>query len=211
MRVVHLGRLGYRAAWDRQIEAWDEVAGGAEDTLLLVEHDPVFTLGAGFQADNLLLPREEYGRRGYDVVETDRGGDVTFHGPGQLVAYPVFDLRRHGSDVRAWLRGLEEAVIVALRQFGVEGRRIAPHTGVWVGPADRPAKVAAIGVKVRRWVSLHGIALNCDNDLAPFSLIVPCGIVAHPVTSLSAAGGREVGPEDAAPALVEGFVEAFGP
>jgi len=185
MRQFDLGRLEYRAAWVRQLEVWQEVQDGAEDTLLFVEHDPVLTLGASFHPENLLLPRAEYEARGIAVIETDRGGDVTYHGPGQVVAYPVFDLRRHGSDLHKWMRGLEDAVILALGKLGLAAFPFPPHTGVWTGPRDQPAKIAAIGVKVKRWVSIHGIAVNCVNDLSPFGLIVPCGIHARPVTRLA--------------------------
>lgn len=209
MRRLDLGRLGYRAAWERQLEVWEEVAAGGEDTLLLVEHDPVLTLGAGFHPENLLLTPEQYAAEGIEVVETDRGGDVTYHGPGQVVAYPVFDIRRHGSDLHKWLRDLEEALIVCLAGLGLSAGRFPPHTGVWLGLPDRPAKVAAIGVKVRRWVSLHGVALNCSNDLRPFSLVVPCGIVGYPVTSLAEAAPAVAKPELVRDRLAQAFAEVF--
>lgn len=182
MVVEDWGRVPFREAYARQVAYVEEVrAGTRPDTLVFVEHDPVFTLGANFHEENLLLPREEYAERGFDLVKTDRGGDVTYHGPGQLVAYPIFDLTSRGRDLHRWLRELEEVVIRTLAEFGIEGRRFPPHTGVWVG--DR--KIAAIGIKVRRWVSFHGIALNVANDLSPFDLIVPCGIRGYGVTGLS--------------------------
>lgn len=210
MRRLDLGRLGYRAAWERQREVWEDVAAGGEDTLILVEHDPVLTLGAGFHAENLLLSREEYASRGIEVVETDRGGDVTYHGPGQVVAYPIFDVRRHGADLHRWLRDIEQAVIECLAGIGLESGRFPPHTGVWLGLPDRPAKVAAIGVKVRRWVSLHGVALNCANDLAPFSLVVPCGIQGYPVTSLAQVRPEAADPADVRDRLANAFASVFG-
>jgi lipoate-protein ligase B len=140
-------------------------------------------------------------------VHTDRGGDVTYHGPDQLVVYPVFDLRRHGKDLHKWMRDLEEAVIVAARTFGVVGEREpSVNTGVW----SRGRKFAAIGVKVRKWVSLHGIAINCDNDLSPFGLIVPCGVRTHGVTSLSNEAGRRIKVEGARPVVQGAFEEVFG-
>lgn len=182
MEVVDWGRLPFTEAYARQVAYVEEVQRGERpDTLVFVEHDPVFTLGASFHPENLLLTRAEYTARGFDVVPTDRGGDVTYHGPGQLVAYPIFDLNRRGRDLHRWLRELEESVIGTLAAFGIQGRRFPPHTGVWVG--DR--KVAAIGIKVRRWVSFHGIALNVTNDLTPFDLIVPCGIQGYGVTGLA--------------------------
>ncbi|MGE0001643.1 MAG: lipoyl(octanoyl) transferase LipB [Fimbriimonadaceae bacterium] len=207
MRQIDLGRLEYRAAWERQLQVWSEVQDGAEDTLVFVEHDPVLTLGASFHAENLLLSVEEYQARGIAVVETDRGGDVTYHGPGQVVAYPIFDLRRHGRDLHRWIRGLEAAVIHALGGLGVESFPFPPHTGVWTGSAENPAKIAAIGVKIKRWVSIHGIAVNCVNDLSPFDLIVPCGIQARPVTRL--ADHSEAGPDELKPALAATLVETF--
>lgn len=179
---MDLGRLGYRETYARQLEVWAEVhTQSRPDTLILVEHDPVLTLGANFHSDNLILTRAEYASRGIAIEETDRGGDVTYHGPGQLVAYPIFDLRRRGQDLHRWLRDIEQAVIQAMTTLGLKGERKPPHTGVWIH--DR--KVCAIGIKVKRWVSLHGLALNCDLDLRVFDLFVPCGIREYGVTSLS--------------------------
>jgi lipoyl(octanoyl) transferase len=184
----------------------DQVASGAEpSTLLFVEHPPVFSLGAAFQPDNLLFPAAYYQEKGIEVVQTDRGGDITFHGPRQIVAYPIFDLKLFGQDLHKWLRGLEEVVIRTMTHFDLEGYRFPPHTGVWVNGK----KVCAIGIKVRRWVSKHGIALNCDNDLSPFDLIVPCGIKGYGVTSLSKEAGREIPMEEVKPPLVKSFEDVF--
>lgn len=205
--VYELGCLGYEAAWDIQKQVHAEIlAGERDDTLILVEHPAVLTLGASFHEENLLLTREEYAARGIEVIRTDRGGDVTFHGPNQLVIYPIFDLRRHGKDLHKWLRDLEEAIVLTCRAFGLEGARSSVNTGVWIN--DR--KVAAIGIKVSKWVSLHGIALNCSNDLSPFELIVPCGIQTHGVTSLSREAGQEIGIEEAKPKIFESFETVFG-
>lgn len=205
--VLDLGCLGYESAWDVQKQIHEQVLSHErDDTLILVEHPPVLTLGANFHEENLLLSREEYEKQGIQVVRTDRGGDVTFHGPKQLVIYPVFDLRRHGRDLHRWLRELEEAVILTCETFGLKGVRSPVNTGVWIN--DR--KVAAIGIKVSRWVSIHGIALNCDNDLSPFDMIVPCGIRTHGVTSLSREAGQEVGIENAKPKIVQSFESVFG-
>lgn len=206
MRVLRLGVCGYREAWDRQLELVAEVQSGADDTLVLVEHPPVMTLGASFHREHLVLSPDEYAAKGIDVVTTDRGGDVTFHGPGQLVAYPIFDLQRHGRDLHRWMRDLEEVFLRSCGTLGVSARRFPPHTGVWV--ADR--KVAAIGVKVKRWVSLHGVALNCDNSLDEFGLIVPCGIKSHGVTSLSIECGRRVTVAEAESVVTAHFAAVFG-
>ncbi|MCH7945618.1 MAG: lipoyl(octanoyl) transferase LipB [Armatimonadetes bacterium] len=204
-RSIDLGRMGYVVAWDVQRRIANDVIAGGEDTLLFVEHDPVMTLGASFQAENLLLPEEEYARRGIQVVRTDRGGDVTYHGPRQLVVYPIFDVGRHGRDLHKWMRGLEETIIRTLAHFGLSGERSDVNTGVWAG--DK--KIAAIGVKVRKWVSLHGIALNCDNDLKEFSHINPCGITTHGVTNLSIESGESVSIKDALPVVKGAFEEVF--
>ena len=210
MKTLDLGRMGYRPAWEVQKQVAEDVIAGGEDTLILVEHDPVLTLGASFHESNLLLQVTEYEKRGIDVVRTDRGGDVTYHGPGQLVVYPIFDLKRHGQDLHKWMRDLEETVILGLQTFGIESHRFPPHTGVWVGESENPRKVAAIGVKVRKWVSLHGIALNCDNELGAFDLIVPCGIVGHGVTSMSLAANRPVSIEQVKEPTVSAFSAIFG-
>lgn len=205
--VYELGCLGYQAAWDIQKQIHAQVqASEHDDTLIFVEHPSVLTLGASFHEENLLLTREEYASRGIAIVRTDRGGDVTFHGPNQLVIYPIFDLRRYGKDLHKWLRNLEEAMILTCASFGLKGIRSSVNTGVWIN--DR--KVAAIGIKVSKWVSLHGIALNCNNDLSPFDLIVPCGIQTHGVTSLSREAGREIGIEEAKPKIIESFETVFG-
>lgn len=201
MRVVDLGRMEYRAAWDVQLVTHTEVLAGGEDTLLLVEHDPVLTLGANFHAENLLHPVDHYKERGIDVVTTDRGGDVTYHGPGQLTIYPIFNLEPRGKDLHRWLRDLEETQIHTLRSFGLEGRRFAPYTGAWV--ADQ--KVSAIGIKVKKWVSLHGIALNVHPDLSIYRDFVPCGIQNFGVTSLSQLLGRSVSLEEAKRATIDAF------
>jgi lipoyl(octanoyl) transferase len=205
VKVLRLGRCGYQAAWDIQKQVWTDVADGGEETLILVEHDPVLTLGANFHPENLLEPVEAYESRGIEVITTDRGGDVTYHGPNQLVAYPIFDLNRHGRDVHAWIRRLESVFIAAAAEFGVEAKRFPPHTGVWIGDE----KVAAIGVKLRRWVSLHGIALNCNNDLAVFESFVPCGIREYGVTSLTRASGREITVTDAEEIVIAEFRTEF--
>jgi lipoyl(octanoyl) transferase len=202
-----LGRLPYAEATALQTTLLEKVVEGeSHSTLLLVEHDPVLTLGAAHEAENLLHSPDAYQNLGIEVHKTDRGGDVTYHGPGQLVAYPIFDLKQTEKDLHKWLRGIEEAIILTLSDFGLEARRFPPHTGVWIG--DR--KIAAIGIKVRKWVSMHGLAINCDLDLAPFGLIVPCGIKGYGVTSLTREVGRRVGIEEVKPRLVDAFEEIFG-
>jgi lipoate-protein ligase B len=179
------GRVPYRAALLRQRAAVTARAKGeALDAVYFVEHPPVLTLGRGGRAENLLAGEAELRRRGIEVVEVERGGDVTYHGPGQLVGYPIVALAElpGGRDLHRYLRDLEEALIRALSGFGIHSGRRPPYTGVWVG--DR--KIAAIGVAVRHWISFHGFALNLDPDLSHFELIHPCGIRHLGVTSMRA-------------------------
>lgn len=203
--MIDLGHMAYAKAWEVQKDVHQKVMEGAPDTLIFVEHPPVLTLGASFHAENLLFTPEEYQQRGIEVITTDRGGDVTFHGPNQLVIYPIFDLTRHGKDLHKWMRDLEESIILLCQSLGIEAGRKPPHTGVWIDHA----KVAAIGVKVKRWVSMHGIALNCNNDLAPFGWIIPCGITEYPVTSLSKVLTQDISIDDAKPLCVDAFSSVF--
>ena len=152
-----------------------------EDILLLVEHDPVVTLGRGTRATSLPLPRSELERRGVEVFEVERGGDVTFHGPGQLVGYPVMNLRQHREDLHWYLRRLEAGLIAALARLGVEAGPNPGLTGVWTGNR----KIASIGIHVKQWVTFHGFALNVSTDLSYFDLIVPCGIKDVTMTSVA--------------------------
>lgn len=205
--LIDLGHLGYEAAFARQTEIHAEVLEGTRpSTLLLVEHDPVVTLGAAFHEENLLHERAAYSGLGVEIFPTDRGGDVTYHGPGQLVAYPIFRLDEVGRDLHRYLRGLEAAVIGVAAGYGLEAGRNPVNTGVWI----ENRKLCAIGIKVRRWVTLHGLALNCDVDLKGFSLIVPCGIGGgFGVTSLTRELGRTVSIEEAKPRLVESLRGVF--
>ncbi len=199
--ILDWGRRDYVTAWDDQRAVVDEVLAGGPDTLIFVEHPPVLTLGASFHEENLLLPLAEYEAQGIEVVRTDRGGDVTYHGPGQLVIYPIFNLEGQGKDLHKWIRSLEGKILSVCSALGLEGRRFPLHTGVWLGDL----KVAAIGIKVRRWVSMHGVALNCDLDMEVFEQIVPCGIQGYGVTSLSAALGRRVSVAEAKELVISAF------
>jgi len=182
--IQDLGRIGFTEAVRVQNDlAARRKQGLIPDQLLLAEHPHVVTLGRNARRENILAAPEVMARAGIEVVETDRGGDVTYHGPGQLVGYPIFDLREWKRDVTAYVRGIEEAIIGALSGFGLKGERVEGCTGVWVGGA----KLAAIGVHISRWVTTHGFALNIDTDLSYFRYIVPCGLT-KPVTSLRQLG-----------------------
>lgn len=204
--VEEWGVTGYEEAWERQRELVQEILDGTRPpTLVFTEHRPVITLGANFKPDHLRQPTEWYRDNCIEVVTTDRGGDVTYHGPGQLVVYPLFPLDWVDRDLHRWLRELETVTMEVVSEFGPTPRQFPPHTGVWI--EDR--KVAAIGIKVRRWVSLHGIALNCNVDLAAFASIVPCGIHEFGVTSLTEATGKRVTPADAALIFRQAFSARF--
>ncbi len=206
LKIVDLGRMDYEACVELQRGHLEKVADGTEpDTLFLVEHPPVLTLGSDFHDRNLLLPLSEYEANGIQIFRTDRGGDVTYHGPGQLVIYPVFNVANLGKDLHKWLRSLEETIIQTLKNYDIDGQRLSVNTGVWVGNN----KIAAIGIKVRRWVSMHGIALNCNPDMTPFHMIIPCGIQGHGVTSLSLELGTDISIADAKPHVVASFKQVF--
>lgn len=206
--VVEPGRIGYGPAVAlqdriRQAREQDRVP----DVLLLLEHDPVITMGRGTDPAHLLAGADRLAAAGIELHETGRGGDITYHGPGQVVGYPILDLNRHGRDVHRYLRRLEESLIAALAGWGLRGERAPGLTGVWVGRD----KVAAIGVGIRRWVTWHGFALNVTTDLDAFRLIVPCGIRGdRGVTSLLRLLGREVPPQEVHQALTAALAEEFG-
>lgn len=189
--VRDLGRMRFAEACAVQESlAAERKAGTVADHLLFVEHPHVITLGRNARRSNILAPPEVLAHAGVEVHETNRGGDVTYHGPGQVVGYPIFDLREWKRDVLAYVRALEEVIILTLRDFGISGERSHGETGVWV----RGAKVAAIGVHLSRWVASHGFAVNVDTDLTYFRHIVPCGLT-KPVTSMRALGSTAATPQ----------------
>jgi lipoyl(octanoyl) transferase len=206
--VRRLGRVAYGDALEMQAElVRQRRAGEIPDTLLLLEHPHVITLGSGSHDENVLVSPEERAARGIELFETGRGGDVTYHGPGQLVGYPIFDLKPDRQDLHRYLRDIEEALIVVLAEFGLVGGRKEGLTGVWVD--DR--KLAAIGVRVSSgWITSHGFALNVATDLSMFGTIIPCGIRDHGVGSLSGELGREVTLAEAEDAAVRAFARVFG-
>ena len=209
VRAYWLGRIPYRECWDLQRAAVAAIRAGVHpDSLLLLEHPAVFTIGRRGDGSTLLWSEAECARRGVELVWTDRGGDATYHGPGQLVGYPLLDLPRLGSDILRHIRDLERSLIAYLRTLGIES---APGgegmTGVWSGGG----KVGAIGVKLNQRVTSHGFALNLTSDLDVFNTgIVPCGLVGKRATSVAELGGPAVPVEDAARAYLPHFARTFG-
>jgi lipoyl(octanoyl) transferase len=209
LEIRDCGRVAYAAAWDLQKDlAERRKRGGIADQFLLIEHPHVLTLGRNGHLDNLLVSRERLAALGIDYQEIDRGGDITYHGPGQIVGYPIVDLREWKRDVVAYVRALEESIMRTLARYGLSAGREAGATGVWVGEGAERAKVCAIGVHISRWITTHGFALNHTTDLRYFDYIVPCGLT-RPVTSLEKLGVRaeRAGVEQE---LAEDFAGVFG-
>ena len=210
MRLLtsHLGTVPYGVALELQRDlARRRITGEIdEDLLLLLEHPPVVTLGRTAKEAHLITSPDHLRARGIDVFEVERGGDVTFHGPGQLVGYPILDLKRHRRDLHWYLRQVEEALLVALAQVGIAGTRDARYTGVWT----EGRKIASIGVHARDWVTWHGFALNVTTELALFDLIVPCGIPAVQMTSVARELGRDVAMDNVATLVAHAFGQVFG-
>lgn len=206
LRVYRLGLTEYGQAshfQDRLLEA--RLREEVPDTLVLLEHPSTLTLGREDDGRHLLVDREALTRRGISLVTTDRGGSITWHGPGQVVGYPIIDLKHRGRDIQKYIQDLEEVLIRVLADFDLCGGRDDDHVGVWVGGE----KIAAIGVRVRRWVTKHGFALNVNNDLAAFSLIHPCGIMDRGVTSMARLLGRYLSLDAVCDRVVIRFAEVF--
>jgi lipoyl(octanoyl) transferase len=210
--VRRLGRVEYEAALELQQSLVEQrKRGEIPDQLLLLEHPEVITLGVKTRHDrsHVLETPEALAARGVALFETGRGGDVTYHGPGQLVGYPILDLAPDRRDVHRYVRDLEEVLIRAVAEFGITAGRVAGLTGIWIGEAGREDKLAAIGVRISRWITSHGFALNVNTDLSGFGLIVPCGIVGRGVTSLQRLLGREVAMAEVEAAVVRHFTAIF--
>jgi lipoyl(octanoyl) transferase len=203
--VMNLGLVPYEEAWELQRSLAGAVSQGAiPDTILLLEHPPTVTTGRRTEEGELHIPEGAE----VDIVETDRGGKSTFHGPGQLVCYPIFDLKRHGQDVKRYCRDLEEALISTLAKLGVEGDRIDGLTGVWL--TKPPRKIASIGIHIAKWVTTHGYALNVDMDPAPFTQwITACGLEDAAFTTIAKELGRPVTVDEMRGPALEALAEVF--
>jgi lipoyl(octanoyl) transferase len=189
MEIKYFDIVGYSDAFNMQRELVNRrIEGKTGDILLLMEHPPVLVLGRGTKRGNILFPQEYIKARGIEIIESNRGGDVTYHCPGQLVGYPIIDLKDRGKDIHLYLRKLEQVLINLLKDIGVDARRNPGYTGVWAGDE----KIASIGLAVKNWVAFHGFALNVCNNLDGFSLINPCGIKKLKCTSVSQLLGRKV-------------------
>lgn len=226
INVNDLGLIDYQQAWDYQeqllqenvrikLEASRSNANCQLSTanyLLFCEHPPVYTLGKSGHIENLLINEQQLQEKAISFVPTNRGGDITFHGPGQIVGYPILDLEHFFTDLGRYLRSLEETVILTLADFGIPAGRSAGETGVWLEP-ENPAKarkICAMGVRCSRWVTMHGFALNVNTDLDYFNNIIPCGITDKKVASMHVELGRQVPPEEVKAALKKHFAEVFG-
>ena len=202
-----LGCVPYLETWELQRSlASQRAADTIPDTLLLLEHPPTYTIGRSGGHAHLLVPPETLAARGATLVEVDRGGDITYHGPGQLVGYPILQIKNHGRDLHQYLRMLEQVLIDGLATYGLEGRRFPGYTGVWVGAE----KIAAIGIRVNaRGVTSHGFALNVNTNLADFAAIVPCGISAYGVTSLERLLGQPQPLAEVGARVISAFEHSF--
>ena len=210
--VLDLGLTPYDDAWALQKRAAAARISGTldQDLLILVQHPPVVTLGRSTKPGHLLTTAEYLAACGVQLRDVERGGDVTIHEPGQLVAYPIIDLKRHKQDLHWYLRQVEESIIVALRTFGLETGRVAGLTGVWREDATGRRKLASIGVHAKDWVTWHGVALNVENDLATFAHTVPCGIEGVTMSTVARECAAASRPAPDVPAVTTAVISAFG-
>jgi len=202
IRVLDLGSRSYQETWDLQkrLQA-QRIAGKIDDTLILVEHEPVYTIGKNADRSNLM----ENHPADIKVYQVERGGDITYHGPGQLVGYPILDLHGYQKSVGWYMRSLEEVLIKTLAEFGISAERRPRFTGVWIGEE----KIAALGVRLSRWVSMHGFALNVNTDLGYYAGIVPCGISQFGITTMRKILKREINIDEVRPVIIKIFSKVF--
>lgn len=216
------GQMAYQSAWEKQelivqrmieykrTHSGEDYKQGQEHHLIFVEHPPVFTLGRNGDASNLLLSHQELDVQGIQYYEINRGGDITFHGPGQLVIYPLIDLDCFFTDIGRYIRYLEQVVIDTLAEFAIDGGRIDGLSGVWIdSETDKARKICAVGVHLSRWVTMHGLALNVNTDLSFFNQIVPCGISDKAVTSIKKECQKEIDIEEVKQRFKHNFIRIF--
>jgi lipoyl(octanoyl) transferase len=220
--VQDLGEIEYKDAWDKQVEIFDTIVGqkmknrseNAQEVtsnhLLFVTHPHVYTLGKSGDLDNLLLNEKQLEAKGITFYKSNRGGDITYHGPGQVVGYPIFDLENFFTDIHKYLRFLEEAIILTLKEYGLEAERSDGETGVWFDSGTPFArKICALGVRCSRWVSMHGFALNVNANLGYFDHIIPCGIKGKAVTSMEAELGKKVNEKEVKGKILKHLQQLF--
>ena len=206
INVLQIGLIDYMQSYNLQTELLNRrINGEIEDTLLLLEHPPVVTIGKSGKLENILATEIQFAEKGISVFFMDRGGDVTYHGPGQLVGYPILDIGSRGRDLHQYVHNLEEVMIRTLGDFGINAFRDNTHPGVWIGDEE----IAAIGLKVKKWVSMHGFALNINTDLEPFSLINPCGFADRRTTSMSYILSQKLSMATVTERLIAHFAEIF--
>jgi len=205
--ILDLGRMGYRKAWDLQKAIHQKrVDDKIPDTLILVEHDPVVTMGKSGKEKNLLIPLQMLKDKGVDFFNIERGGDVTYHGPGQLVGYPIFNIRKGLAGIKPFISRIEDAIVLTLKDFGIPAQKKEKLIGVWT----ETGKICSIGVAVQRWVSFHGFALNVNTDLNFFNFIVPCGLAGVNMTSMKEILKKETGLEEVKNGIQKRFGVIFG-
>jgi len=222
VRFIDLGLRDYKETWSLQEEIFDSIVADkiayrdkeqpapSNHHLLFCQHNAVITMGKSGDIENLLYSKSELERRGIQYYKINRGGDITFHGPGQLVAYPIFDLDYFFTDIHRYMRSLEEVVIRTLNDYGIDGQRLDGSTGVWLGVnTDRVRKICALGVRASRWVVMHGLAFNVNTDLDYFSSIVPCGINDKAITSMAEELGGEINFAEVSERIKHHFKETF--
>ncbi len=205
--VVDFGLTDFGSLWQvqKEINSFKQ-KNKCADLLIFTEHKNVYTLGRGGNRDHLLINEEEMNGKGIEYYEIDRGGDLTYHGPGQLVCYPIFDLNNYYPDTHKYLRDLEEVIIRTLKSYGIESGRDEQYTGVWIGDE----KICSIGIKVSRWITMHGLAFNVNNELGYFEKIIPCGIFHKGMTSMKKLLGKEQDMNEVRERVIKSFEEVFG-
>ena len=217
IQIIDLGQIAYRSAWKTQERYFNELIQRKKQNpnrtpkhyLIFCQHPPVITLGKNGNLNHLLYSPEKLKQQGIDFVHTNRGGDITYHGPGQMVVYPILDLNFIFTDIHKYLRYLEQAIIDTIAHYGLQGQRSNGETGVWLEMDKSPRKICAIGIRVSRWVTMHGLALNINTHLEHFNRIVPCGIQNKAVTSIQAETQQEIDMQEVKSLFLHHFLQQF--